>query len=118
MTEVSVSGERLVVEMLGWDKFWAFKSRVMVPLAHVGGVRTTETERLAGWRLPGTYLPGVITAGSYLKKGQWVFWAVHDQRQAVVIDLRDEFYSRLVVQVPDPAATIELLQETLAPVHA
>lgn len=47
-----------------------------------------------------------------------MFWAVHDVRQAVAIDLHDEFYSRLVVQVPDPAATVELLQKTRAPVTA
>lgn len=116
MTEVSVAGERLVVEMLGWDKFWAFKGRLVLPLAHVTGVRGAEGERLEGWRLPGTYLPGVITAGTYQKKGRRVFWAVHDVRQAVAIDLHDEFYYKLIVQVPDPAATMTLLQKMLASV--
>ena len=46
-----------------------------------------------------------------------MFWAVHDARQAVAIDLHDEFYHSWL-QVPDPAATIELLQGTLAPVTA
>ena len=110
MTEVCLSQDKLVVEMQGWEKFWAFKSRLEFPFSHVTGVRPGTNERVGGLRLPGTHLPGVITAGSYWKASEWTFWAVHDIRRSIVIDLQGAAYRRLIVQVADPAATIASLQ--------
>ena len=118
MTKVSTSGDKLIVDMLGWDKLWSLKSRLDVPLAHVGGVRAAAGERARGLRMPGTYIPGLITAGTFEHGGQRDFWAVHNAQQAVAIELHDEFFSRLVVQVPDPVATVEAVQKALAPVSA
>ena len=118
MTKISILQNKLTVEMLGWDKLWALKSRLEIPLAHVSGIRSGAGERPCGLRLPGTYIPRLITAGTYVKAGRRVFWAVHDPRQTVAIDLHDEFYSSLVVQVADLAATVALLQNALAPVAA
>ena len=118
MTKVSTSGDKLIVEMLGWDKLWSLKSRLEVPLAHVGGVRKAAGERVRGLRMPGTYIPGLIIAGTFEHGGQREFWAVHNAQQAVAIVLHNEFFSKLVVQVPDPAATVEAIQKVLAPVSA
>ena len=66
-----------------------------------------------GLMAPGTCMPGVITAGSFYQDGEKVFWDVHDPEKTVVIHLRDEKYSRLVVEVEDPPATVEAIQKTL-----
>jgi hypothetical protein len=118
MTKVSVTENKRIVDMLGWDKVWSFKSRVEVPLSHVGEVHSAAGERVRGFRCPGTSLPGVITAGTYRRIRQKEFWAVHDSRQAIAIELRDEQFSRLVVQVPDPGAAIAEIRSALAPVGA
>ena len=36
---------------------------------------------------------------------------MHDPETTVVIELRDDRYSRLVVEVEDPPATVEVIQE-------
>ena len=41
-----------------------------------------------------------------LVHGRREFWDVHDPERAVTIDLVDEPYQRLVVEVADPAAVI------------
>ena len=41
-----------------------------------------------------------------------VFWDVHDPAKAVVIELADEHYARLVVQVADPGATVALVENS------
>ena len=64
-----------------------------------------------GFRLPGTNIPGVITAGTFFKDGGRVFWDVHDADRAVAIYLRDDVYTELVVEVDDPAATISLVNQ-------
>ena len=118
MTKISVSQDKLIVEMQGWDKIWALQSRLEVPLAHVRGVRSGAAERPHGLRMPGTHILYLITAGTFVKGGQKVFWAVHDSRQAVAIDLQNESFAMLVVQVRDPLATIRTIQTSLAPVEA
>ena len=45
-----------------------------------------------------------------IKKGEEVFWDVHDPEKTVVIRLKDEKYSRLVVKVDDPPATVADIQ--------
>jgi hypothetical protein len=114
MTRVEIHQGRLRVEVLGWDKLWAFKSRLDFPLEHVFGMRRWEkgTDRMT-WRwirAPGTQFPGVITAGTYHGNGERVFYDVHDFENAIVIELKDEWFSRLIVEVPEPD---ELLRRTL-----
>jgi len=63
--------------------------------------------------MPGTNLPGVITAGTFYQDGRRVFWDVHDPEKTVAIDLHDERYSQLIVEVADPDAAIKLIQSAL-----
>jgi hypothetical protein len=63
--------------------------------------------------MPGTNVPGVITAGTFYQDGRRVFWDVHDPEKTVAIDLHDERYSQLIVEVADPDAAIKLIQTAL-----
>ena len=75
MVDLSVAEGKLTLHVRGSDKLWAFKSSLEIPLAHVGGVRA-DPEVARGWwhgiRLPGTNVPGVITAGNLLSGRQKV----------------------------------------------
>jgi len=112
MAEIEYTDEALVVHVTEWDKIWALKSQLTIPLAHV--VRAAAADDTVQWtwrgvRLPGTHIPGVITAGTFHTDGGRVFWDVHDAAHAVVIHLRDDQYTELVVEVDDPVATIALV---------
>ncbi|MGW3231125.1 hypothetical protein [Kitasatospora sp. NPDC001095] len=115
MAHVSVDGGNLIVEIEGLDKLWALKSRLTIPLAHVRGA--TEDPGIAkepkGTRAPGTHVPGVVTAGTFHVDGERIFWDVRDPAKAVVIQLADERYARLVIQVSDPRATVALVEHAL-----
>ena len=65
--------------------------------------------------MPGTNIPGVLTTGTFYQDGQRVFWDVHNPDNTVVIDLRDECYNELIVEVGDSNAAVELLQAALPP---
>jgi hypothetical protein len=113
MATISVQGQDLVVEMNGLDKLWSLKSKLTIPLAHVRGA-TVDPGILGepkGIRAPGTHLPGVITAGTFHQDGEKVFWAVRDGQKAVVVELADEHYTRLVVEVDDPRAVVAMVEQ-------
>lgn len=114
MAKVEYEGVALVVHVAGWDKIWALKSHLTIPGDHVVKAEPVGEEARSWWRgfrLPGTYIPGVITAGTFYKDGSRVFWDVHDADRAVAIHLRDDEYTELIVEVDDPAATIALVNE-------
>jgi hypothetical protein len=115
MAQVSIDRDTLVVEIEGADKLWALKSRLAIPLAHVRGATADPgiLHEPKGIRAPGTHLPGVITAGTFYVDGERVFWDVHEAAKAIVIELSDERYARLVVQVADPAATVALIERAI-----
>jgi hypothetical protein len=102
----------LKVRLSGWQALLALKRDIIVALDHIVSAEagTLISKRPDGIRLPGTYLPGVITAGSYWWKDRgWSFWSVRHEERAVDIRLRDERYSRIVVEVADPHATAAMI---------
>ncbi|MFI1022302.1 hypothetical protein [Streptomyces olivaceus] len=116
MALIRIDGDDLVVVIEGFDKLWAFKGSLTIPLANVRGV--TADPGIAtdpkGIRAPGSHVPGVITAGTFHQDGEKVFWDVRDASKAVVIELADERYARLVLQVNDPRAAVALVEKALA----
>ena len=116
MTEVELTRDALVVHVQGMDQLWALKSRLEIPLAHVVGAEVDPEiarEWHKGIRAGGTHVPGVVTAGTFYQEGERVFWDVHDPEQTVVIQLRDERYARLVIEVDDPHTTAVVIQGAL-----
>lgn len=116
MVDLSIAEGTLMLHVRGADKLWAFKGSLEVPLAHVAGARA-DPEVARGWyhgiRMPGTNLPGVITAGTFYQHGNRVFWDVHHPEKTIVIDLHDERYNELIVEVDDPQQAVALIQNAL-----
>ncbi len=116
MAEVELAESTLIVHVRGMDRLWALKSRLEIPLTHVVGAEV-DPQVAQGWRkgirAPGTHVPGVITAGTFYQDGERVFWYVHDPERSVVIQLKDERYARLVIEVDDPLATAVAIQGAL-----
>jgi hypothetical protein len=110
MVDLTLAVGKLILQVEGADKLWSLKSRLEIPLAHVAGIRA-DPEIGRGWyhgiRMPGTSIPGVITAGTFYQDGKRVFWDVHDPEKTVVIDLHDERFNELVVEVADPQGAVQ-----------
>lgn len=116
MVDLSIAEGKLTLHVRGADQLWALKSSLEIPLAHITGVRA-DPEVARGWyhgmRLPGTNIPGVITAGTFYQDGKRVFWDVHHPENTIVIDLHDERFKQLIVEVKDPVAAVSLVQGAL-----
>jgi hypothetical protein len=116
MVDISISSGNLLLHVRGADKLWAFKSSLEIPLAHVKEIRADPSVANGWWhgvRMPGTSIPGVLTAGTFYQDGKRIFWDVHHPDKTVVIELRDERYNELIVEVADPNATVELIRAAL-----
>ena len=117
MVDVTVHDDRITFEVEGLDKLWALKSRLEIPLAHVKSARY-DPDAAKGWwhgvRLGGTSLPGVITAGTFYRKGRLVFYDTHKPEHTIVVELDHENYDQLILQVGDPAGAVEQITAAIA----
>jgi len=97
-TFVEVHEDNLVVDVRGTEKAMKLLTRLRIPLEHVQGAEADpeiEHTLWRGWRIPGVHLPGVR------------FYDVHGHPdKTIVIHLKDETYSRLIVEVQDPAEVV------------
>jgi hypothetical protein len=116
MVDLIARPPHLQCEVRGWHQFLAFKRRLRLPLAAVQSVRRDLRAAAGLWkgvRLPGTHVPGLITAGSYYWAGAWTFYDVVDPHNAVVVELAGADYDRLVVEVADSKATVRAIRQTI-----
>lgn len=116
MVTIAVAGEMLTLEVNGFDRLWSLRSRLEVPFAHIRAVQPAP-DVARGWfdrlKIAGSYIPGILTAGTFYEDGGLVFWDVHQPHNALAIDLEHERYQRLIVEVADPAETMRLIQHAL-----
>jgi hypothetical protein len=113
VVDVSIEGDVAVLQVQGFDKLWAFRSRLEIPLAHIVDAEINH-EQVGRWwhgvKVMGTELPGLFAAGTFYYHGELVFWDVRNLANAVILSLDHERYKKLIVEVPDPAATVALLK--------
>ncbi|HKB08993.1 MAG TPA: hypothetical protein VKD69_00010 [Vicinamibacterales bacterium] len=117
MVKITVDGDQAVFEVQGFDKLWAFRSRLQFPLAHIEAVDANEDQVGRWWhgfKLLGTAVPGLLGAGTFYYDGELVFWDVHDPSRAIVLTLDHERYKKLIVQVEDPSAAVAQLKSAIA----
>src|SRR5688572_27292230 len=113
MVRIRVADGIVTFDVIGLHKLWTLRSRIRIPAHDIVGVgpgAPVAREEWPGWRLPGTSVPGLITAGSYLKGGEWSFWDVVRPARAIAVTTQNQRYRRLIVEVADPVAEIARLQ--------
>jgi hypothetical protein len=102
--QMHLTNDRLRIEFEWYERLWAVRIEptMNIPLAHISAV--TIAEPLSNWaevRAPGTFLPGVIKAGTYYTKQGKEFWYVTDDRNYLTLELHDEPYRQVVMTLPD-----------------
>lgn len=113
--EVTVAGEDLLIHVHGIDKFLSFKGSMTIPLKHVSDAcKAPEIPRREmGVKLVGAGIPGLIRAGTYKGKDGLAFWDVRDHDKAILVELHDEQYSQLILEVDDPEKTIAMIKKAV-----
>jgi hypothetical protein len=106
--------DRLLVRPVGLVRVWALSTGIDVPITAVVDVGVHPRKGLLrGWRAPGTYLPGVMTAGTFRSRGEKDLWMAGRAANVLVIELHGETYRHVIVQVEDPEAATEALRAAM-----
>jgi len=112
MVEITQVEKYIKIEVKGLHKLWAFKNELKIPKDHIKDAYQ-DMEKLSGWkgwRMPGTEVPFLITAGTFYKSGDAIFWDVINLDKAIIIELEHEQFKRLIVEVENPQESIALLK--------
>ena len=114
MVEVSIDNTLVVFTVRGLDQFWAMKREIRVPLNHIVGMRESPSPSIGwfdGFKLTGTSFPNRFRAGTFYQQGGKVFWDVHQGGKVLVVDLKDEGYKKLILEMDSPASAIRMIKD-------
>ena len=116
MVTIQIIDDVLVLEVQGLHQLWALKRRMEIPVAHIDRVYSEPSTKLGWWhglRLPGTHIPGYFVAGTFYQDGKCKFWDVRHPKNTIIIDLVNEGYDQLIVEVENPKDTVKEIQANM-----
>ncbi len=111
MVTIEEQSDYFIFEVKGLHKLWAFKSQISIPRENIIDVYPNEENLnwIEGLRMPGTHIPGLITAGTYFQKDGTIFCDVKDYKKSIVVELKDEHYKKLIIEVENVDKAIQML---------
>lgn len=120
MVTVTTEGGVLKLQLSPLHKLLAFKGSLEIPLDAVDRVEQAPDIARSGpdgTRNPGTSIPYVIHVGSFNSGVKRTFWAVQNPEKAISIWIKHGMfastegrYDQVVVEVADPADTIQEIE--------
>lgn len=116
MARVEVRGEVLIVSLSWWERLLAVRQSFTVPLSHVtdATVDSAAGSEPKGIRAPGTWLPRLLTLGTYRRNGARTFWVTTHGSHPLIVSLVGSSFDRLVIDVPDPYGTADSINRARA----
>ena len=111
MVSITKNDNQFTINILGFHKFWALLNKIKVNQDQIVNVYQDldEMKRWKGWRV-GTYIPFVITAGTYYSKNKSNFWDVTNNQNTIIIELKNHRFNKLFIDVKNPDEMIALLK--------
>ncbi|HYB90118.1 MAG TPA: hypothetical protein VEC38_03640 [Candidatus Binataceae bacterium] len=116
MVELSIRGDDLHLEVLGWSKFFALKSSIDIPRTSIKDARVGRHLPARRWtdlRALGTGFPGIISAGTFWMGSprQWVFvdltrWS----KEVITLFTEGQRYSVICIEVKDAADALNTIR--------
>jgi hypothetical protein len=116
--KLRLENSTLNIELSTVEKFFSLHGSFVIPWSHITQVKAAEPE--SSWwdlRAPGTFVPGVIKAGTYYTKRGKEFWYYRQGKDPLVLELRDEKYRRIVLGLDDSAAWQQEIQKQVRKNH-
>jgi hypothetical protein len=115
-----LTSENLIITLTGIDALWALKRKVVVSRSIITSAKVFDrkaTIRLLRLRLWGSYLPGVVCAGTFsvskkagLPPGSRAFCSMYRAKQVLIITTSNTRPGLVIVQVAEPEAIAAALR--------
>lgn len=80
----------LIITLEGAERFWAVKSKIILPRASIADIEYDPARppkkmlALQFFKLPGSVLPGIMFAGTFVKRGERDFWYIRMRYDGVI----------------------------------
>lgn len=115
-----LTSENLIITLTGIDALWALKRKVVVSRSIITSAKVFDrkaTIRLLRLRLWGSYLPGVVCAGTFsvskkagLPPESRAFCSMYRAKQVLIITTSNTRPGLVIVQVAEPEAIAAALR--------
>jgi hypothetical protein len=112
--QLSITGNQLSIDLEWYEQLWAFtlNKTISIPLTHIEAV--TGIEPQSNWaeiRAPGTFLPGIIKAGTYYTRRGKEFWYVTKDKDYLTLELIEEPYNRIILTIDNSQTWIDRINQ-------
>ena len=113
--DVSIEANNLVVRPHGIAKFWALRTKVIVPLDTITSVALADQPRdvMRKMRAIGSSIPGLLVAGVFGFTRPRSFWVVGVARPIVVVNTKGLNYAQVVFSHDDPVGTKKKIERAI-----
>jgi hypothetical protein len=115
-----VTHDELIITLTGVDAMWAIKRRLVINHQHIVSAKVMDRKdaiKLLRLRLWGSYLPGVVCAGTFsvskkagLPPGSRAFCSMYRAKQVLIITTSNTRPGLVIVQVAEPEAIAAALR--------
>ncbi len=114
---LNIIDEKLQIDLTLKEQLLAVRFHKLweIPLSHITQVTTTEPQ--SSWkelRAPGSFIPGVIKAGTYYTNRGKEFWYVNQQTNYLTIELQEESYQRIILTIDNNDSWQQRISQLIA----
>ncbi len=116
MVDIQIEVDQIHFIVKGIHKFFAFKNKITVSKKNLVSVKFDPEAVKGVWkgiRLLGTHVPGVIRAGTYSHAKKLQFWDVIRSEKAIIVELANSRYEKLIIEVADPITAKEQIERCI-----
>ncbi len=111
MIQITQNQNEFIFKVKGIHKIWALRNKIVVQKENILNAYKKEenTNSWIGSRMPGTHIPWLITAGTFIKNGERYFWDVCKSKRSIIVELQNSSFKKLIIEVENPTESINLL---------
>lgn len=96
---ITIRPNEFIIELSLWEKIWSLHGDFRIPKSNITSISTTHPQ--SSWfdlKVPGTFFPGLIKAGTfYTRRGREFWYVTRAHPRIYTIELANMAYKRLVL---------------------
>lgn len=120
--QLTLTADRLRIDLDGWERLWAFHwpPFLELPLSQIVEARLGEPASDGRQlRAPGAFLPGVIKSGTYYTpRGREFWYATRQGGEFLTLVLAGGEYGQVVLTLPEAAEWQARIQQAVSAVRS